>query len=93
MERRELMPWGFVLLLSGCGGDGGDPSASSPSPSGPTQTQRAAAAAQTADTTSDCKAIQPFYWEIGDRGSVLASGTAGGNAPNSATPMLIASAS
>lgn len=54
-----------------------------------------AAAQQTALNAPDCRAIQPFYWEIGDGSGVLA----GGGAPLDErtvmrdTAMLIASAS
>src|SRR5262244_3108139 len=91
MDTSKHLPLILTLALAGCGGGGGD--SPSPAPTGPTMTQRAAAAAQTAGNNSACTAAQPFYWEIGDRSSVLASGTAGGDTPGSATPMLIASAS
>lgn len=40
-----------------------------------------------------CKAIQPFYWEIGDKDRSLFSGTRGTDAPRAHTVMPIASAS
>jgi hypothetical protein len=59
----------------------------------PTQEQRAAAARATADSAADCKAVQPFYWSIGDAHGVLADGGAGRRSPTATTPMPIASAS
>lgn len=80
-----------ALLLAGCGGGGGD------APSGPTDAQRGAAATTTAQTAAACTAVQPFYWEVGDRTARLASGSvnAAGSATVivSSTPMSIASAS
>jgi hypothetical protein len=52
----------------------------------------AAAAAQAA-AASVCRAIQPFYWEIGDAGAMLASGSVGSGAPTRTTVLGIASAS
>lgn len=40
-----------------------------------------------------CKAIQPFYWEIGDKDRSLYNGTRGADAPRAHTVMPIASAS
>ena len=53
------------------------PAASSPAPS-PAGTVAAAAAAATATAQSSsnaCSAIRPFYWEIGDAGGALVSGS------------------
>lgn len=47
----------------------------------------------TALESSACKAIQPFYWEIGDKDRSLYSGTRGVDAPRAHTVMPIASAS
>jgi hypothetical protein len=80
-------------LLFGCGGGSGGTGGTVTPPAGLTDQQRATAATQTAQNNSSCTAIQPFYWEVGDQRTPLASGTAGGTAPNSTTPMLIASAS
>ncbi|HVY23490.1 MAG TPA: hypothetical protein VG962_09080 [Steroidobacteraceae bacterium] len=68
---------------------------SSSSSSSITLQQRTDAATQTAQNNSQCTAIQPFYWEIGDHSSMLAGATAGNNAtsPDATTEMLIASAS
>jgi hypothetical protein len=60
---------------------------------GPTQAQRADAARATAESTPNCKAVQPFYWSIGDAHGVLADGGAGRRPPTATTPMPIASAS
>jgi hypothetical protein len=56
----------------------------------------AAAVSATAQNNAQCTAIQPFYWEIGNGSSALASGSstqAGGTAVTSATKWPIASAS
>jgi hypothetical protein len=84
--------------LTGCGGGGGGSDSGSGDsgttpPTGLTTAQRAAAATQTANSNSDCTAVQPFYWEIGDETGALASGSTGSNPPTASTPMLIASAS
>lgn len=89
----------LAAALSGCSGSGGaapvsSPTASTPpSTSIPTDQQRAQAATQTATNNAACTAIQPFYWEIGDRSAALTGGTAGGASPAATTPLLIASAS
>jgi len=59
----------------------------------PTQDPRAAAARAIAENATDCKAIQPFYWSIGDARGVLADGGAGRRPPSATTAMPIASAS
>lgn len=51
------------------------------------------AAAETATENSNCEAIQPFYWEIGDKNSLLGSGSVGDNTYTATTVMSIASAS
>lgn len=56
--------------------------------------QRADAAKATATGNTVCAEITPFYWEIGDRTGVLASGTGGNQsapAPTALTEMPIAS--
>lgn len=50
-------------------------------------------AAETAENHVSCEAIQPFYWEIGDKNSLLGSGAAGDNTYTANTVMPIASAS
>lgn len=63
---------------------------------GPTANSVSAAAA-TAENNPLCTAIQPFYWEIGDQNSALASGSIGtdssGNPVLATTNFSIASAS
>jgi len=59
----------------------------------PSLEQRAAAARATAEAATHCKAVQPFYWSIGDAHGVLADGGVGRRAPAAATQMPIASAS
>ncbi|MCK9684621.1 hypothetical protein [Scleromatobacter humisilvae] len=59
----------------------------------PTAAQRGAAARSTAETNERCRAVQPFYWSIGDAHGVLADGRVGARAPAATTPMPIASAS
>jgi hypothetical protein len=62
-----------------------------------TQAQRQSAAQATAQSGSNaCAPVRPFYWEIGDGGGALASGSVGnaGDAPYTAnSQMSIASAS
>lgn len=55
--------------------------------------QRVAAATAAASGASECREGQPFYWEIGDAGGRLASGSVGRKAPTAQTEMKIASAS
>jgi hypothetical protein len=59
----------------------------------PDRSSQDAAAASTAETAAGCSAIAPFYWEIGDSGGTLASGSVGSGAPGASTVMAIASAS
>jgi hypothetical protein len=61
----------------------------------PTMTSATAAAA-TAENNAQCTPIQPFYWEIGNANSALASGSptpSGGSAVLSSSKFSIASAS
>lgn len=74
------------VVVTACGG--GD-SANAVAPVTP-----AAAAEATATQNSMCIAIQPFYWEIGDKSGVpLASGSVGTRAPTRDETMEIFSAS
>ncbi len=59
----------------------------------PSLDQRTAAARATAETNARCKAVQPFYWAIGDARGVRADGRVGARAPEASTQMPIASAS
>ncbi|MGC3982354.1 MAG: hypothetical protein QM808_13980 [Steroidobacteraceae bacterium] len=85
----------MMTVLSGCGGSDDDSlSASSASSSSSiSSAQRVQAATATAQNNAACSAIQPFYWEVGDKAGALASASVGGNTPNANTTMLIASAS
>lgn len=77
--------------LVGCGGG----SSSSAVPIDPEEAQRIAAATTTANNNAACAAsrIDSFYWEIGDRDGVRASGSVGAGAPGASTMMSIASSS
>ena len=59
----------------------------------PSAAQRATAAKSTAEDNEKCRAVQPFYWSIGDAHGVLAEGRVGARAPQATTQMPIASAS
>lgn len=65
--------------------------------SGPPTANSLSAAAATAKDNDMCTAIVPFYWEIGDKTGVLASGSFGtdaqGNTITGATRFSVASAS
>jgi hypothetical protein len=82
-----------ALGLAACGGGGSDAG----TPSGPDTTQRTQAATTTAVNNSNCVAVKPFYWEIGDKSGPMASASV--NATGSllsytaSTVMNIASAS
>ncbi len=89
----------LVLISSACGlfvnGDSSAPTGPQPPPS---RTANIAAATATANKeTGLCADIRPFYWEVGDRDAVRASGSV--NAPGNTvafsaqSPMPIASAS
>lgn len=75
----------IAALAAGCGG-GGTASVSS-------DDSRVAAVNATAQSTPECQALQPFYWEIGDASGRLGSGQIGSGAPNASTVMTIASSS
>ena len=62
-----------TLSLAACGGGGGGSEALTPT--GPDTAQRTQAAATTAANNSSCVAVKPFYWEIGDKAGLLASGS------------------
>ena len=98
LEQKMRAGWlgGLCLALLGCGGGSSDPVP--PPPPTPGNAVRTLAASTTASsTTNACAPIKPFYWEIGDKTSLLASASV--NAAGSAasydanTPMNIASAS
>lgn len=59
----------------------------------PTYVQRALAAKQTAQRHASCKAVQPFYWEIGNQTQKLVGDSVGDSSYTATTEMPIASAS
>jgi len=77
------------LGLAACGGSSGG----STTPTGPDTAARTLAATNTAQANSACTAVQPFYWEIGDKTQRLASASMGGMTYTASTSMPIASAS
>lgn len=58
-----------------------------------TLAERAHAAQAVASGAPQCQEAQPFYWEIGDGRTVLASGQSGAHGPTAQTKLQIASAS
>jgi len=82
------------LIAASCGG-GGAGTSSPPPASGPSNAERSAAANATAAGNALCNlaALGSYYWEIGDRSGVLASGSTGTGAVTADTQMNIASAS
>lgn len=54
---------------------------------------RLQAADEVANTNETCSALKPFYWEVGNKDGVLASGSTGDKSISAATRMSIASAS
>lgn len=81
------------LLVTACGG-GGAPQSVAPGGE-PTLSERTTAASATARNNATCQpnVITPFYWEIGDRDGLLASGSVGSSAPTRQSTMNVASAS
>ncbi len=100
-DRFRRTPLIVCCLLAACGGGGGggggapsEPPAQQPPSPAPTLQQRIDAARATVTGNATCNEITPFYWEIGDKTGVLASGTGGnqsGTAPTAVTAMPIAS--
>ncbi len=97
-QRRALLG-PILLLLGACGGGGGGGPVLGPPATGgnglPTPGS-VAAVTQTANSNAQCTAIQPFYWELGNADTALASGSstqAGGTPVTAATRWPIASAS
>jgi hypothetical protein len=78
-----------ILIEIGCGGG----NSTGTVPPGPTLQQQVQAATETANNTSDCTTIEPFYWEIGSSSGTLVSGQVGTPAVDPGTPLSIASAS
>jgi hypothetical protein len=85
----------LLALLSGCGGGGGGGGGGDEAPPSIDDATRSAAATTTAQTNAACNAIQPFYWEVGDRDQKRASGSVGSSPVTYTedTRMSIASAS
>lgn len=82
-----------AALLASCGGGSGASDAQPPAQL--TDAQRAQAATSTAQSNALCSttALGSYYWEIGDRNGVLASGSVGAGGITADTTMNIASAS
>ncbi|HET7174504.1 MAG TPA: hypothetical protein VFK21_00700 [Gammaproteobacteria bacterium] len=102
----------LALILVACGGGSsssssggstgtstgtGGSSGGNNNPSPPlTDQERTQAADSTVSSDPACTSLTPFYWEIGDKGGALASGTGGDKSsapPSSTSLMAIASAS
>jgi hypothetical protein len=83
-------------VLAACR-DAGDGGPTEPPPGSDNAAKYAAAKSTAESATGFCAAIRPFYWEIGDKATALASGSVNqsGNATTftASTPMAIASAS
>ena len=81
------------ITLASCGGGGNSSTSVVTDPND----ARMTAAVDTAVKNPLCKAISPFYWEIGDQSGVLVSGSVGtksdGNAWKRTDVMSIASSS
>ena len=99
MLRSTLAVTAACALVAACGG-GGSGASSDSAPITPTATDQTRIAAATATAQSGvnaCAPIRPFYWEIGDRSSAIASGSVSSTASptvyTQASLMSIASAS
>lgn len=103
---RIMQILGILALVLSSAACGGGSSSGSPSPgtgSGGTNNpapltnqERTQAADTTVSSDQACTSLTPFYWEIGDKGGALASGTGGDRSsapPGSTRLMAIASAS
>lgn len=94
MQQQTISPekaTGAILLLialSACGSGGSD----TPAPPPAMPDTRAQAATATVQQNSNCQAIAPFYWEIGDATGILAAGTAGDGSVTRTTAHSIGSA-
>lgn len=82
-----------ALAATSCGG--GSATSAPPPTTGVTNAQRAAAATSTANTNPLCStaSLGSYYWEIGDKGGVLVSGSTGNGGITADTLMNIGSAS
>lgn len=83
----------LTVLLAACGGGGGGGGDPAPGNGTPDTATRIAAAQQTATTNSNCAAVSPFYYELGDKNGAIVSGSVGGSTYSATTQMNIASAS
>src|SRR3990167_1834209 len=93
----------LASLLTACGGGGGGDNWNSGGSDGSddvgsfggsvTLEKRISAAEATAASNSACTAIEPFYWEIGDRSDRIAGKSEGDGSVLASTDMKIASAS
>lgn len=66
---------------------------SAPAADAPASAPQVAAATATAQHNRSCLAARPFYWEVGDQHSALASGTEGAPLPTASTTLQISTAS
>lgn len=82
----------FLIALSACGSGGSTAPDASAAPPPVTPDTRAQAATATVQQNTDCQAITPFYWEIGDTTGVLAAGAAGDGSVTRTTAHNIGSA-
>jgi len=91
----------LLVLMCGCGPGGGTLDSGTldagSSDGGPDEAARVTAATQTANTNPNCSASvlpEGFYWEIGDRDGLRASGAVTGtNTPTASQVIAIASSS
>jgi len=85
----------LISLLTACGGGGGggDDDEIGTGGGGVTLDKRITAARSTAATNNACTAIEPFYWEIGDRSDRITGNSEGNGSVIASTEMRIASAS
>lgn len=77
-----------LTLLAACRKDN-DENTLTPSSS---EEVKIVAAAKTANSNSNCNAIQPFYWELGSSAGAIGSASVGGSTPDANTVLQIASA-
>ncbi len=91
MKNQSAPYWALTscLALFACGGS----SAGSTPATGPDTAARTLAATSTAQNNAACTTIRPFYWEIGDKTALAASGSVGDATYTADTLMPIASAS
>lgn len=85
----------LISLLTACGGGGGGGDDDEIGGFGGSVSldKRISAARATASNNNACTAIEPFYWEIGDRNNLVAGESEGAGTPTAFTDLNIASAS